>query len=127
MIGLSLIGCTQSSKNYQLTKLNELKFGQTATLMGVYTKNVIAQKTPSQHRGLYKIVVNDTLEVMLLPPYEKAAVRLEAEVARFEGKKVIVTGRIEEITSVYDPLKEEDPPLVWIPNFATIERISLAR
>ncbi|EAY29651.1 hypothetical protein [Microscilla marina] len=95
--------------------------------MGVYTKNVIAQKAPGKHIGLYKIVVNDTLEVMLLPPYEKAALRSPTEVKRFEGQKVVVTGRIEEVTSVYDPLKEEDPPLVWIPNFATIEKICLAR
>lgn len=117
---------SKSMKKYIPTDLRKLKYNQKATLVGVYTKNIISQRGPGEHRGHYKIVVNDSLQVMLLPPYEKEAIRSKEEVQLFEGKKVMVTGIIKEITFAYDPYGDQEPPFIFTPNFSTIEDIRLA-
>ncbi|OJJ15395.1 hypothetical protein BKI52_38930 [marine bacterium AO1-C] len=118
--------CSQVPANSSQNKMTEIKFNQKTTLTGIYTKRIIAKKGPGKHQGHYKIVVNDTLEVNLLPPYEAAAVRSSEEVARFEGKKVTVTGFLEEDTSLSEPTIEHEPLTVNTPCFATIESIVLA-
>ena len=125
---LVIVACESSRKPAKSSQdhMTEIKFNQKSTLTGVYTKSIIAKRGAGEHRGHYKIVVNDTLEVNLLPPYEAASVRLSEEVARFEGKKVTVTGLLEEDTSLSEPTIENEPLTVNTPCFATIEAIVLA-
>ncbi|MBC8754326.1 hypothetical protein H2O64_06560 [Kordia sp. YSTF-M3] len=104
----------------------DFQFNESATLTGVYTKCTISQRGQAKHSGHYKIVVNDTLEVILLPPYLKEAIRPKEEFQKFEGKKVTVTGIITEDTSFSEPSLEEQPLSVDIPCFITIESIQLA-
>ncbi|HAS39231.1 MAG TPA: hypothetical protein DCS93_02075 [Microscillaceae bacterium] len=120
------IGCVHKPSKSTQNTMTEIKFNQKTTLTGVYTKSIIAKRGAGEHRGHYKIVVNDTLEVNLLPPYEAAAVRSSEEVARFEGKQVTVTGLLEEDTSLSEPSIENEPLTVNTPCFATIESIALA-
>ncbi len=96
------------------------------TLTGVYTKSSLTKKGEGKHYGHYKIVVNDTLEVNLLPPYYKEAIRSTEEVQKFEGKKVVVTGIITENTTLSEPSLENQPLTVSVPCFITIESIRLS-
>ncbi len=96
------------------------------TLTGVYTESTLAKKGEGKHYGHYKIVVNDSLEVNLLPPYHKEAARSKQEIKKFEGKKVIVTGLIVQITPFSEYSLENQPLTVNTPCFLTIESISLS-
>ncbi len=104
----------------------DFQFNQKVTLAGTYVKSMISKKGQGDHLGHYKIIVNDSLEVVLLPPYRKDAVRPKEEVQSFEGKKVIVTGIILENTALSEPSLENQPLTVSIPCFITIESIHLA-
>jgi len=109
------------------TKQPAIKFGEKVTLTGVYTPSIIAKrKGNGKHMGHYKIVVNDALEVILLSPYQKGALRSQDEVRLFEGKKVTVTGIIREDTLFSEPSLENEPLSVNIPSFVSIEDIRLA-
>lgn len=105
----------------------DFQFNETATLTGFYVKSILSKRGEGEHTGHYKIVVNDTLEVILLPPYLKEAIRPEKEFQKFEGKKVTVTGIITEDTSFSEPSLEEQPVSVDIPCFITIVSIHLAK
>ena len=104
-----------------------LQFNKKVTLTGTYVKSTISKRGQGDHHGHYKIIVNDSLEVILLPPYLKEAVRPKEEVQRFEGKKVTVTGIIRENTAFSEPSLENQPITVNIPCFITIESIHLAK
>ena len=104
----------------------DFEFNKEVTLTGLYTKSSIAKRGEALHTGHYKIVVNDTLEVILLQPYKKEAIRKKEEVESFEGKKVTVTGIIMAKTTLSAPSLENRPASVNIPCFITIESIELA-
>jgi len=104
-----------------------LQFNKSVSLTGTYVKGTLSKRGQGDHQGHYKIIVNDSLEVNLLPPYLKEAVRPKEEVYRFEGKKVTVTGVIQEKTAFSKPSLEEQPLTVNIPCFITIESIRLAK
>jgi len=103
-----------------------LQFNKTVTLTGTYVKSILSMRGGGDHQGHYKIIVNDSLEVILLPPYLKDAVRPMEEVHSFEGKKVIVTGLIVDNTPFSEPTLENQPLTVNVPCFITIESIRLA-
>jgi hypothetical protein len=105
--------------------LSNLRFNEKVTLTGVYTKSIIANRGPGEHQGHYKVIINDTLEVILLPPYHQEAIRPEEEVQLYEGKKVIVTGIISERTLLSRPSLESQPQSINIPCFVTIDDIHL--
>ncbi len=105
----------------------DFEFYKEATLTGVYVESYIIKRGEATHTGHYKIIVNDTLEVTLLPPYKKEAIRPASEVKNFKGKKVTVTGIIVANTSLSAPSIEERPTSVNIPCFITIESIQLAK
>jgi len=86
----------------------------------------MSRKDQADHAGHYKIIVNDSLEVNLLPPYLEDAVRPKEEVQKFEGKKVTVTGIILQHTALSKPSLEYQPQTVDVPCFITIESIHLA-
>lgn len=104
-----------------------IQFNEKVTLTGVYAKSTISQRGLVDHRGHYKIIVNDTLEVNLLPPYLKEAVRPKEEVQNFEGQRVVVTGTIIKNTAFSKPSLQERPATVNIPCFITIDSISLVK
>ncbi|MBB4804827.1 hypothetical protein HNP38_000099 [Chryseobacterium defluvii] len=104
----------------------DFQFNEKVTLTGIYTKSIMSKKGEGDHLGHYKIIVNDSLEVNLLPPYLKEAVRPKQEAREFEGKKVTVTGIITESTAFSKPSLEDPPLTVNIPCFVTIEAIHLA-
>lgn len=103
------------------------QFNKKVTLTGTYVKSSLLKRGQGDHLGHYKIMVNDSMEVTLLPPYLKEAVRPKEEVQRFEGEKVTVTGIIVPNTSFSEPSLEHQPVTVNIPCFITIESISLAK
>lgn len=103
-----------------------IEFNKEVTLIGTYTKSFLSKKENKDHSGHYKIIINDSLEVNLLPPYHKEAERPEDEVQKFEGKKVAVTGVVSKNTSLSEPSLENQPLKVDIPCFVTIESIRLA-
>lgn len=105
----------------------DFEFYKEATLTGLYTESNLAKRGEEVHTGHYKIIVNDTLEVILLPPYEKEAIRSKIEVEKFKGKKVTVRGIIVEDTDLSKSSLEEQPLSVNIPCFITIESIQLAK
>jgi hypothetical protein len=105
----------------------DFQFNKKVTLTGTYVKSIISKRGQGDHLGHYKIIVNDFLEVILLPPYLKEAVRPEEEVQSFEGKKVIVTGIILKNTAFSEPSLENQPLTINVPCFVTIESIHLAK
>lgn len=118
----------RTTKEYPLTDVSKLKFGEEVTLEGVYVKSYIYMGLdPGSHQGLYQLRVNDTLSVMLLEPYQEKAVRPQEEVTCFENKKVKVTGFILEETILCPP--EDDDELncngILRPCFTTIKDIRL--
>lgn len=104
-----------------------IEFNKNVTLVGIYSKSFLSKKDQGDHLGHYKIVVNDSLEVNLLPPYLEESVRPQEEVQRFEGKKVSVNGIITENTSFSKPSLENPPVKINVPCFITIESIHLAK
>lgn len=105
----------------------DFKFNEKVTLTGVYGKSIMSKRDREDHHGHYKIIVNDSLEVNLLPPYLKEALRPKKEVQSFEGKKVVVTGIILKSTAFSEPSLENQPLMVNVPCFITIESICLAK
>jgi hypothetical protein len=105
----------------------DFEFYKEATLTGIYTESTILKRGEDSEKGYFKIVVNDTLEVTLLPPYEKKAIRPAEEVEKYNGKRVTVTGIIVEDTELSETTSIEEQPLsVNIACFITIESIKLA-
>jgi len=105
----------------------DFQFNTNVTLTGRYVKSTLSERGQGDHRGHYKIIVNDSLEVILLPPYLKESVRPDEEIKSFEEKKVIVTGIILENTAFSESSLENQPLTVNIPCFITIESIHLAK
>ncbi len=96
------------------------------TLTGTYTKAFLAKKNSTPHMGYYKLVVSDSFEVNLLPPYKKEAKRPLDEVNRLEGKLVSVTGIVVGETAFSEPSLEIQPQTVSTPCFIEIKSITLA-
>ncbi len=126
-IQILFIACniTKSPDNMQKNN-TEIQYNTKVTITGTYVKSTLSTKGEGNHSGLYKLKINDSLEVNLLPPYHKEAVRPKEEVQRFEGKNVIVTGIILRNTAFSEPSLENQPLTVNIPCFITIESIHLA-
>jgi len=103
------------------------QFNERTTLAGIYAKSTMSERGQEVYHGHYKIIVSDSLEVNLLPPYLIESVRPKEEVQRFEGKKVVVTGIIIENTAFSRPSLDDQPLSVNIPCFITIESIHLAK
>ena len=117
---------TKSPNNMEKNKI-DFKFNERVTLIGIYAKNIISKKGVGEHKGHYKLIVNDSIEVFLLPPYHKEAIRSKKEAQSFEGKKVEVTGIIREKTSFSVPSLENQPLTLNKPCFVSIESIQLAK
>lgn len=122
-----VITCNLNKSAIMQNNNTEFQFNEKVTLIGTYVKSSISKRGEGGHLGHYKIIVNDSLDVILLPPYLKEAVRTKEEVQSFEGKKVIVTGIILEHTAFSEPSLENQPITVNIPCFITIESIQLAK
>jgi hypothetical protein len=123
-----VIACnSKKSPDSMQNNNSNFQFNKKVTLTGTYVKSTLSKRGEGEHPGHYKIIVNDSMEVILLPPYLKEAVRPKEEVQRFEGKKVIVTGIIVENTAFSEPSLEDQPLTVNIPCFITIESIGLAK
>lgn len=100
--------------------------GETVAIEGVYTKSIVAVKPGSNiFSGRYKLQVNDSLDIIILPPYKKGSVRPQEEVERFEGKRVVITGVVESNTYLSEPSLENSPQTVSIPCFISVEKIEL--
>ncbi len=120
--------CGSDSKSNEMeNQTTEFEYGKSAVLIGTYVKSIVSQKDDAEHLGHYKIIVNDSLEVNLLPPYLAEAVRPKEEIEKFEEKKVKVMGIIVENTALSAPSLEDQPLSVDIPCFITIESIQLAK
>ncbi len=117
---------SEIQSNNMKNDTTDFEYNKRVTLTGTYAKSILSKKGEGVHMGHYKIIVNDSLEVILLPPYHKEAVRPKEEVHSFEGKKVSVTGIILENTPLSLPSLEYQPQSVNIPCFTTIESIQLA-
>ena len=105
----------------------DFEFYKEVTLTGIYTESTLLKRGEDSAKGYFKIVVNDTLEVTLLPPYDQKAIRPTEEVEKYKGKRVTVTGIIVEDTELDETTSIEEQPLsVNIPCFITIESITLA-
>lgn len=124
---LWLIACNSKKPVDMENKNIGLQYDKKVTLSGIYTKSILSKKGQAGHTGHYKIIVNDSVEVILLPPYLKEAVRSKEEVRRFEGKRVSVTGIISKSTFLSAPSLEDQPLTVNIPCFIEIESIHLAK
>jgi len=120
VIFLSLINCQGQKKNTMKIKYNEVN-----TIKGIYLKSDLTQKKNNQNAGYYKIKVNDTLEICLLPPYNPKAIRPQEEIVEMEGKMVHVTGIILHKTYLEKPGLENEPLSINKPCFITIESIRL--
>ena len=117
---------TKSPENMQNNN-TEIQYNTKVTMTGTYVKSTLSTRGEGNHSGLYKLKINDSLEVNLLPPYHKEAVRPKDEVHSFEGKNVIVTGIILRNTAFSEPSLENQPLAVNIPCFITIDSIHLAK
>lgn len=117
--------CTVVKDQNMNKKENILVFNQETSIVGIYQKCILSKRQEATHQGYYKIIVNDQLEIVLLPPYEKEAKRPADEVQQFEGKKVRVTGVVEEETYMEEPSLDYDVLTVDIPCFASIKSIEL--
>jgi cytochrome c-type biogenesis protein CcmE len=119
-------------KNYTMTGIQskeEIKNneGKELTVVGVYKPVSFNQKPGKEvFSGHYKIQVNDTLAVVLLPPYKPESKRSSEEVKKFEGKKVKVVGMISDKTYMEAPSLANAPLTVSIPCFTEIKSIEPA-
>jgi hypothetical protein len=77
--------------------------------------------------GMYKIEVNDSLSIILYPPYDPRSKRSADEIENFEGKKVEVTGIISAKTYLNEPSLNAAPQAVSIPCFVEIRSIKLQK
>lgn len=123
---ISVMACHSKKTPDKMQNNTDLQYNKEVTLTGTYTKSTLIKRGTANHSGHYKIVVNNYLEVNLLPPYRKESVRSEEEAEKFEGKKVAVTGIITQTTSFSEPSLENQPLTVNIPCFISIESIRLA-
>ena len=69
---LSCISKQRPNKEMSKNNLN-ISYNEINTISGVYAKGILSQREEGDHMGHYKIIVNDTLEITLLPPYSKEA------------------------------------------------------
>ena len=128
LIGLAMLACVSQKKSAKWTKDNaSIVFNEVNSVSGVYAKSILAQRGEGEHAGHYKIVVNDTLEIALLPPYRAEAIRPKEEVARMEGKRVRVTGVVSKRTHMSKPSIDAQPLSVSMPCFTTIDSIELEK
>lgn len=106
----------------------KIEFEAENTITGRYKKCVLSMGYVKRLKpyGMFKIELNNEQSVILLPPYDKNAIRSKAEVKKFKGKIVTVTGHITEWTCLSEPTPTDSPQCVHIPCFLTIEEIKLA-
>ncbi|EJL75836.1 hypothetical protein PMI13_00232 [Chryseobacterium populi] len=123
---ISVMACHFKKTPDKMQYNTDLQYNKEVTLTGTYTKSTLVKRGMAGHSGHYKIVINNYMEVNLLPPYHKESVRPEEEVEKFEGKKVAVTGIITQTTAFSEPSLEDQPLTVNIPCFITIKSIRLA-
>jgi len=101
--------------------------GKELTVVGIYKPVSLSQKPGKEiYSGHYKIEVNDTLSIVLLPPYKPESKRPLDEVQRFEGKKVKVVGTISQKTYMDAPSLMNEPLTLSIPCFTEIKSIEAA-
>lgn len=124
---LSKIFGSEKTSGKKQAKQMDIRLNESTTITGTYVKSILSKRDQGDHHGHYKIVVDDSLEVILLPPYRDEALRPEEEVRNFEGKRVSVTGIVSEHTTLSKPSLEDQPLSVDIPCFITIESIGLAK
>jgi hypothetical protein len=115
-------------KELIIDTLKEIKQnnGKEVTIIGTYKKAFLNQdERNTEFYGQYKIEVNDSLSVILYPPYDQESKRSEDEIKNLEGKKVKVIGTISDITYLNEPSLEEPSQTVSIPCFVKIRFIKL--
>lgn len=121
---LSCISKQRPNKEMSKNNLN-ISYNEINTISGVYAKGILSQREEGDHMGHYKIIVNDTLEITLLPPYSKEAKRSTEEVERMEGRYVKVTGIVSKRTYLSESSINSQSLSVNIPCFITIDLIEL--
>jgi len=120
------IFATMTNCQVHSTKTMDIKYNEINTVTGLYVKSVLAQKSEiEEHFGHYKLIVNDSLEIILLPPYDPISIRPQEEVQRMEGKFVKVSGVIMDKTYMEKPTLDNDPQYMAKPCFITIDKIGL--
>lgn len=102
--------------------------GKSVTVTGVYMKSKLAVKPDfSAFSGRYKLVVNDSIEIVILPPHDNASIRSKEEVEQFENKRVRITGTISTHTYLEKPSLDNSSQTVSIPCFTSVEKIEHTR
>ncbi|MCR6640641.1 MAG: hypothetical protein NVV82_16975 [Sporocytophaga sp.] len=113
------------SKVESIQEIKENK-GKDLTVVGTYKPVSLSQKSGTEvHSGHYKIEVNDTLSIVLLPPYNPESKRPSDEVQKFEGKRVKVNGTISDKTYMEPPFIGKEPLTLSLPCFTEIKSIEL--
>jgi hypothetical protein len=108
--------------------MNEIKQnnGKEVAITGIYKKALLNQNDKNTtFYGVYKIEVNDTLSVILCPPYNPESKRSAYEIKRLEGKKVKVIGTISDKTFLNEHSIDSAPQTVSMPCFIKIRFIKL--
>ncbi|MBO9701821.1 MAG: hypothetical protein J7604_16560 [Sporocytophaga sp.] len=100
--------------------------GKDLTVVGTYKPVSLNQKPGTvEYSGHYKIEVNDTLSIVLLPPYNSESKRPTDEIQKFEGKRVKVSGIISDKTYMEPPSIQNAPLTLSLPCFTEIKSIEL--
>jgi hypothetical protein len=116
------------NKEILINNLKEIKQnnGKEVTIIGTYKKAFLNQNDKNtEFYGQYKIEVNDSLSIILYPPYDEESKRSEEEIKNLEGKKVKVIGTIIDKTYLNEPSIDVEPQTVSIPCFIKIRFIKL--
>lgn len=124
-----VVSCKKNNTMTGIQNRSEIKnnAGKELTVVGIYKPVSLNQKSGKEDfLGHYQIVVNDTLSIVLLPPYKPESKRPSEEVKKFNGKKVMVVGVISDKTYMEAPSLENAPLTVSIPCFTEIISMELA-
>lgn len=128
IISLILFGCTLDALDSQINTMQDVQQleGKEVTVIGRYDEAIINKHRQNRvHMGHYQVRINDSLSVLLLPPFMKESKRSDDEVLRLNRKKVKVTGTISATTSMSRPSLENQPLTVNLPCFLNIKSIEV--
>ncbi|HEY8401455.1 MAG TPA: hypothetical protein VIK89_09350 [Cytophagaceae bacterium] len=131
IVAITFVLCQCQKRNMMsgITSVEEIKQnqGKEITVTGIYKPVSLHQKPgKTEYTGHYKIEVNDSLSVILLPPYNPESKRPSEEVKKYEGKKVKVTGIVTDKTYMEAPSIDNAPLTLSTPSFTEIKSIELA-
>ncbi|WP_028978319.1 hypothetical protein [Sporocytophaga myxococcoides] len=113
------------SEVQSIREIKEIE-GKDLTVVGTYKPVSLIQKPgKEEYSGHYKVEVNDTLSIILLPPYNPESKRSADEVQKFEGKRVKVSGTISDKTYMEPPSIQNASLSLSHPCFTEIKSIEL--